>query len=262
MGRRARALMVALAVGMVGMTAALVPAIGAAAGGEAPLTVLMPVEVPANLEFQVSPKRLPPDEPGPTRLTIGVEVNPTQTGEAPPGISEARIGLDRSVGFEPRGLPACRWPGVEGGIQIDSVGDECARAVIGRAEGSILFTFPDNAPITVPGKGTVYSGGVRRGGTALLVAIPFSNPLSGILRLVIPVRPVRDGQIGSVATIRVPKLGGGYGMLLDLHLELERRFVSARCRDGKLLATLGTVFTDGTEGSAESTRACTRAVAG
>jgi hypothetical protein len=85
------------------------------------------------------------------------------------------------------------------------------------------------------------------------------------LFLVVPVRQVRRGRIGSEATVEVPTLANGDGMLLDLQLELGRRFkqegrsagyVTAECRGDRLVAAMKAVFTDSTIAEEESTRVC------
>jgi hypothetical protein len=258
--------MTALAVVAIGSTAALAPAVVNAAGGETPVTVTVGDESPAIFSFGISPELLPASDPGATKLRIHLEESGFFGPGTPPGIEEARIGLDRSIRFEPGTLPVCRWPAVESGVQIQAAGpEECSGAVVGRAEATVVFAYPESPPIRIPIKGKIYSGGVRHGTTYLMVELPVGPILNGTVRLIVPVRPVGVGRIGSEATIRMPNLGEGAGRLLKLDLELKRGFdqngersgfVTAECRDGKLAATLATVFTDGTQFAQESVRAC------
>lgn len=270
MERRARAVMVALAVGMIGSTAALaVPAVGGAAGGETPVTVPIGIEGPANFNFGFSPTRLPAGDPGATALRLAVEENTTSIAGVPPGVKEAKIGLDRSIRLDPGDLPVCRWPGLESGIQIQASGnDECPRAVVGHAEAAIKVAFPETPATIVSAKGTVYNGATRRGTTDLLVELSGADPLPGIIKVIVPIRPVRRGRIGSEATFVAPTLAGGSAVFLSLRLELRRGFrqdgeragyVAAECPDGKLVATFAAALGDGTRGSEESIRACTPA---
>lgn len=260
MGGRTRALV----VGVVGMVVALVPVAGIAAGGEGPIYAGVG-EPAAEFDFGLSPKRLPSKETASATLKLKVEeVPPAGTRR---GIASATIGLDRSIHLEPHGLPVCRWPALEGGIQIDAAGpDECDRAVVGRAEAKVQFAFPESRPITVPSEGNVYNAGTRNGAIDLLFELPFSQPLNGSLRLLVPVRSVRRGRIGSEMTIKVPTITSGYGMLFELQFELGRTFVrhreraayvEAKCRGGKLAASMRAVLRDGTAGQEEFVRACT-----
>lgn len=267
MGRRARAVVVALTVGTIGLVAALAPAIGAADGGESPVTVQAGMEAPAEFSFGISPMPLPASDPGATELDLAVEGSPPTNDGIPPGIKEARIGLDRSIHLEPHGPPVCRWPAIESGIQIDAAGkSECPRAFVGSAEAMIEFAFAESTPIELPSKGKVYNGGTRRGATDLLVELQVPEPIDSTLPLLVPVRPVRRGRIGSEATFTAPTLASGDGFFLSFKLDLKRGFrrqdgerggyVTAECRDGKLAATFATVFTDGTQYAQESVRAC------
>ena len=268
MGRRTGAILAALAVGTIG-SAALVPATGAAAGGEGAVPVQVGTEAPAQFSFGISPMRLPASDPGKTELKLGVEESRSFFGDGvPPGIEEATFGLDRGISLEPGGPPVCRWPAVEGGIQIDAAGSgECSRAVVGHAEATLEFAFAETNPFKLPSKGKVYNGGTRRGATDLLVELPVSEPINDTLRLLVPVRAVGRGRIGSEATFTAPTLASGAGYFLSFNLDLQRGFrrdgdrggyVSAECRDGKLAATLAATFTDGTRYAEESVRACSR----
>jgi hypothetical protein len=154
-------------------------------------------------------------------------------------------------------------------VQVDSAGaaeTDCRRSIVGRAEAKIMLAYPENKPITVPGRGIVYFAGDRPGGSELLVAIPFGMPMSANLDLIVPIRSVSEGRIGSEATVNVPEIASGYGLLRSLRLELGRvysrdgervDYVDAECRRGKLRAALSVELGDGTEARGESIRACT-----
>jgi hypothetical protein len=257
-----------LTVGTIGLVAALAPVIGAAAGGEGPVTVKAGAEAPAEFDFGISPTGLPASDPAATELRLSVEENPLFFGGGiPPGIEEARFGFDRSIHLEPHGPPVCRWPTVESGIQIDAAGNsDCPRAVVGHVEATIEFAFAESTPIEVLSKGKVYNGGTWGGATDLLVELPVTEPIDGTIQLVVPVRTVRRGRIGSEATFTAPTLANGDGFFLSFKLDLERGFrrqdgerggyVSAECRDGKLAAKFAAVFTDGTQYALAPVRAC------
>jgi hypothetical protein len=266
-GRMARAVVAALTVGTIGLVAALAPAIGAAAGGEAPITVKVGIEAPAEFDFGISPMPLPARDPGATELQLAVAESPHISDGIPPGIEATRFGLDRSIRLEPHGPPVCRWPTVESGIQIDAAGaSECPRAVIGRAEATIEFALDETNPFKVPSTGKVYNGGTRGGATDLLVELLVPAPFESIIRMIVPVRSVPRGRIGSEATLTAPTLAGGAGFFLSFRLDLKRAFgrgggerggyVNAECRDGQLAATFAAAFTDGTRYAQESVRAC------
>jgi hypothetical protein len=185
----------------------------------------------------------------------------------PRGLSTMTFDLDRSIGFEPHGLPVCSWPAVQHHLQVDAAGPgECPWAVVGHGEAEIEFAFPGDKPIKVPAPVKIYNGGIVGGVLELLIEIPVAQPMDGNIRLVAPIRQVRRAQVDNEAIIEIPTLSGGAGLLLDLQLELGRSFkqeggpaafVTARCRRGELAAAMKAVFTDSTTATDESIRACT-----
>lgn len=268
MGSRARAVAVALGVMTIGSTAALAPAAAAVEGGETPAPVAVGDEAPANFYFDISPRLLLATDPGATELKVWVEASPPiGAGEGlPPGIHEARIGLDRSIRLDPGNLPVCRRPGVNF-PQVDASGAElCPRAaVVGRAEATIEVAFPEAKPIILATKGKVYIGGTRGGVPQLLVGMPVEGPIGGTIAFLLPVLPVRGGRIGNELAFTAPALAGGDGTFLSLQLDLRHGFidrgertgyVTAECHDRKLVATLAVTFIDGTQYSEDAVRAC------
>jgi hypothetical protein len=215
----------------------------------------------ARFDFGVSPTALPSGSGGPATLRIGIEEEGSDG--IPPGIATATIGLERSIGLDARGLPICPW-----GVQIDAAGpDECDRTVVGCAEAVVEVAFPESTPIELHSQGTIFNGGFRHGATYLLVKLPFARPVAGTLDLIVPVRPVQGGRIGSEAAIKIPGIAGGNGHLTSLQLELGRSFVrhgeptsyvTAECRNGKLVASASIALSGRSEEQSEAIRACTR----
>jgi hypothetical protein len=260
-GHLARASVAVATVVVIGVAAAISPAVGGAAGGEASAVVSVGTgEPPAEFSFGISPTSLPPADPGATSLDLAIEESRSAAAGTAVGLSEAKIGLDRSIQFDPRELPDCHRL-----LQIDLGPDRCHGDVVGQAEADVEVAYPEGVPIELTGRGPIYNDGVHPRGTQLIVDIPI-EPMPGVLRLVVPVERVKHGRIGSEATIKVPMIAGGSGSLRDLRLELRRGFnrdgervgyVDAECRDGKLAAWLSAVFRDGTTGQQEpAVRAC------
>lgn len=262
---RWRAGVALLVAGAIGLATAPGAAQGLAAGGEGPVSVQIP-EPPPSFQFEVSPKALPSGEPGAATLKFGIEEELSAAGQD--GISVATIGLDRSIGLDPLGLPACRWPALESHIQVELTRPaECPHAIVGHAEVAILLADPDSKSLVLSSRGKVYNGGVRRGATRLMVELPLGPPMGQDLDLIVLVHHASEGRIGSEATIKIPAIAAGSAHLFELQLELGRSFmrdgervayVGAECRDGKLLASWSVLLTDGTKARSEVTRACTR----
>jgi len=252
--------MALLVAGVIGLVVALAPAAGLAAGGEAPVTVTVGMEPPVSLQFGISPKRLPSPIRGTTKLAFAIEEEPG-TGVRP-GITSATIGLDKSIELDPRGLPICPYFVV----QIESAGPGgCPGSSLGHAEATAEIDLPEQPPVEIHAHGGIYNVSVGDGAPRLGIELILGAPVSGALRILVPVRPVDEGRIGSEATIKIPEITGGSGHLLDLHLELGRSFmrhgervgfVTAECDKGRLVSTLSATLDDGAEAREESIRAC------
>jgi hypothetical protein len=250
----------------LGMTAMFVSAPGSAAEDGAPPVVTIGDEPAAALDFGVTPHLLPEDRRVPVRLELGADVE--GAAGIPSGLATMTIAVDRSIEFEPGDLPVCRWPAVEYHLQVDAArSGECPRAVVGHGMARIEFAFPESEPIIVPAPVTVFNGGMADGALELLIEMRVTQPLDGTVRLLAPIRHSHRGWAGTEVTIEMPTLSGGAGMLLELQLELGRHFrdegrssafVTARCRHGKVAASLSAAVTDGTSVVGESIRACGR----
>jgi hypothetical protein len=254
---------VGMALALVALVALLV-SVGSAEAGESPAVSVGDGSV-ASMEFAFAPKRLPARGAQIRKLVLGVEES--DPGGIPPGISQVTFGIDKGIQLGSPGLPTC--PSKKSRIQVDATASEeaeCRRAVVGRAEAKILFAYPENDPITVISRGSIYNAGLRPGGGDLVIELPVGMPLSATLRLVVPVEAVSKGEGGSEIKVKFPKIAEGYGLLRSLRLEVGRsypgaggrvNFVDAGCRGGKLGATLNAALGDGTRLPVESIRACT-----
>jgi hypothetical protein len=262
MGSRAGAVVASFAVSL---SIVMLGLAGTASGRETEVTLPTEGESSVTLQFGLTPKVLPAHGRQVPKLVLGVEEEGAEG--IPPGISTATFGIDKAIELDPLGLPPCRTPATEG-VQVDSAGageTDCGRSIVGRAEAKIMFAYPENDPITVLGRGTVYFAGDRPWGSDLFVKIPFGMPMSANLDLIVPIRSVSEGRIGGDATVKIPEIADGYGLLRSLRLELGRVFsrngewvnyVNAECRRGELRAALGVGLGDGTEARGESTRVC------
>jgi hypothetical protein len=227
-----------LVAGVVGLLAAHADA----AGGESPIVVQVGQGV-GRSDFDFSPRSLPKGG-GPAELDLGIEEVPP-AGYLPPGIAEATIRLDKTIGLDFHGVPTCLW-----GVQIDAAGpNECDEAVVGHAEAKVLVDFPETEPLNLHARGTVYKGGASR----LLVKLAFEQPVNGDLVFAVP---VRTGRSSSELAIRVPRIASGSGYLTSLDLLLEPTFITAECDRGKLSVSEHLVLGDGSEEGVESIRAC------
>src|ERR1700761_4494937 len=176
MGTRAGAIVAVAMAATIVAVAALAPAMSDAVGGETPVTVTVGFEEPI-FDFGISPTALSSTEPTAVGLKVNVENRSASDGGPP--LREVTVGLDRSIAFEPRGVPVCAWAaGSE--VQIDSTGrSECPRAVIGEGVVKVLVAFPEEAPILLSSHVRAYNGGERRGAQRVGVEAKMGQPIQG-----------------------------------------------------------------------------------
>ncbi|HYP55474.1 MAG TPA: hypothetical protein VEQ41_04135 [Solirubrobacterales bacterium] len=119
----------------------------------------------------------------------------------------------------------------------------CREAILGKGKAVIDLAYPENRPITVETKTTLFNNGLRDGEIRLLLHSRIEVPVPRAAIARIGLRPAPPRNPGWIATVDVPRIGDGHGTLLEFALALGRRFsddagrshsfVSARCPDGK-----------------------------
>ena len=111
----------------------------------------------------------------------------------------------------------------------------------------------------------VFNGGAKKGVTTLYAAGWIATPLHRLIVLPIEISKKTEGRIGTEATLAVPKIAGGFGLLSDFSLTLRRRIpgrktragiMSLKCPSGEFLVQIRMTFADGALVRGEFPRRC------
>ena len=172
--------------------------------------------------------------------------------------------FDRDGRLSTRGLPVCQ-PGKIRNAGVATARRRCHKAIVGTGEVHALvvlngFWVKVRAPLTL-------FNAPRNGALARVLAHAQPTSLFGETYLVsVPIRRAR-GRFRYRATVNVPRIFDGSGVLVHAHGKIRRLFrargaqrsyVAARCRGDGLLAVHGSFsFEDGTVISGEVEQPCT-----
>ncbi len=202
----------------------------------------------------------------PRRKRTAVEVLVSGTipsaDDPPPLLKKVTVKLDRNGAVDAAGVPAC------GRMQLESLGPSelarrCRAAVVGHGEAHVAIESLSD-PLRLPL--TIYNGGLRHGVTTVFIRTLINFPTRTPLIAAVKVRKVNRSRHGLEATAAVPTIAGGRGAVIDFSLTINgpgkgnatpRAYAMARCADGRLQASMESVFENGTVAHANIVRACT-----
>jgi hypothetical protein len=234
------------------LTAVAVATASAAAEGVDIGTPIVPT-----MHFGVSPTKLSRKPPTHVRLSLSGTYK-TADGTHPPALRELRLGGDRHLAFDLKGVPVCTR------VHSDYRGaleDSCGDAVIGHGKLTVEVEFPEEPPQTVSGDLTLYNGARKGKAWRLLASAWLPAPVTGEVPIPISIRKVDEGRVGWIATATVPKIAGGSGFITAYSARIGKRFLEATCGGGRLELRVDSSFADGTKLRQTGIRTCTMAEA-
>jgi hypothetical protein len=220
------------------------------------------LELTFNADF--SPRALPKTERAAVAFTIAGAIRTTD-GSLPPALEELVFELDRNSSLDGSALPRCGKSSRDIARTLDEIKKICKDAIVGGGKATFWIAFPENSPIPAVTDLVVFNGGAERGVTTLYAAGWIATPLNRMIVLPIEISKKVKGRIGTKATLAVPKVAGGFGLLTDLSLTLRRRIagknpragiMSLKCPNGRFLVRIRGTFADGTLVRGEFPRRC------
>jgi hypothetical protein len=214
------------------------------------------LELRADGDFR--PHELPRNHPAPIEFEGRASVRATDGGPLPP-LDRVVLDFDRDGRLLTKGLPTCAPASVES-AGVAAARRRCAKAIVGKGRVGALVLI-EGVWLRVTGELTLFNGPAQ-GGTATVIAHaqPISLP-DEIYVVTIPIERIR-GEYRYRATVDVPDIFNGTGVLTNIEAKIGRRYradgrkrsyVSARCSDGTLGVHGILTFGDGTviDGSVE-----------
>lgn len=208
----------------------------------------------------IAPKALSKTEPTPAALRVDAEVHVAPPAH-PPALRELQIELDRNIGVNLDGVPACHF-GVEGPLEP---GRECRSAQVGTGSASFGIAFYDVPDVAVTSRLLVFNGGEKNGIRTLFMRAYITVPVPAAIVTRVKITKIHHGRYGLLLVASIPKIVGGAGSITSFDFTIDRQFtnrgkrfsvVTASCRDGRLQAAVTGVFADGTSATKESVRPC------
>lgn len=214
------------------------------------------LELRAEGDFR--PHALPRSHPAPIEFEGSARLRST-VGGLPPQLRQVILEFDHDGRLSTRGLPTCDPRSIEH-ASVAQARRRCADAIVGTGQIGAMVPV-EGRWLRVVGELTLFNGppdGVAA--TVIAHAQPLSVP-NEIYVVTIPIVRI-PGEYRYRATVEVPEVFNGEGVLTDIRAKIGRRYrfhgakrsyVSARCSDGGLSVHGHLTFSDSTiiDGSIE-----------
>jgi hypothetical protein len=227
-----------------------------AAAGATPVTVLA-----GNMRITINGHTNPMTLPRMTFAPIGFHGSAslaTRDGSHVPAALGTRLLIDKHIGLDTTGLPACSLGEIEARKPAEAIAT-CGDALIGRGTSTAEVQFPEQASFDATGPLLAFNGpaeGGRYGGYNeqlyyVYVAVPVPTALIAVGKV-----SRASGKYGYEITISIPTIAGGAGSLKSTEFEIGRKwayrrakysFLNAECANGHFDAQVGIAFSDGTK---------------
>jgi hypothetical protein len=202
----------------------------------------------------ISPHELPRREKAPVTARLTGEIS-TRDGSHPPAVETLEIEIDKTIGVDAVGLPAC---GI-GQLQSRTTAaakKACGEAIVGSGKAEVEVAFPEQAPFSSTGPLVLYNGGVQGRTTTFLLHAYVNVPAPTAIVTKATVTRIDRGRFGLEIGVEVPRIAGGSGSVTMFDLRVGRKFTYEGRRKSLLTASCptGRWFTRGSVLFADDTR--------
>lgn len=195
------------------------------------------IRIKADGGFQ--PRELPRKKFAPIDFQGFVDIS-SRSGERPATLQSAVIDFDRDGRLSAGGLPTCA-PKTIAAASTEEARSVCRGAIVGtgRIEALVYLSdrvVPTSAPLTI------FNGPRSEGLATVVLHAQTTTPATQTYAILVPIER-RRGYFRYRATLDLPPIAGGLGVLTGIKVDVGRRFkvdgkprsyVSAHCRDGIL----------------------------
>jgi len=222
--------------------------------------------VKTTFSASIKPKALPKPKRAPITVRLASTVVARGGGQIP-AISRAKIGIDRSLTIDARGVPSCSAGQLENQT-TQGAEAACPAAIVGSGSVTVEVVLGDGTAAHADSRLVAFNGGAAGRTTTVLVHAYLSAPVSQALVVPITLTKLAKGGYGMLAQSTIPAIAAGAGSLARFDLTLRRQvatasgkkhgYLLAKCDTGKFLAQAEAKFANGDQiGPAQITRACT-----
>jgi hypothetical protein len=202
----------------------------------------------------ISPSKLPKHGNAPITAHIVGEVG-TVDGSHPPALQTVVLDVDKTIGIDAVGLPACKAQQIEARTTT-AAKSACGSAIVGSGRGEVEVAFPEQAPFKAAGPVVIFNGGTRGGTTLVLLHAYVAVPAPTAIVTKATVTRIHRGRFGLHVVALIPKIAGGAGSVTKFELKLGRKFtykgekksfLVAGCPTGSWETTGHVLFDDNTK---------------
>jgi hypothetical protein len=209
--------------------------------------------VKTTFSASIKPKALPKPKRAPITVRLASTVVARGGGQIP-AISRAKIGIDRSLTIDARGVPSCSAGQLE---DQTTQGAEaaCPAAIVGSGSVTVEVVLGDGTAAQADSRLLAFNGGAAGRTTTVLVHAYLSAPVSQALVVPITLTKLAKGGYGMLAQSTIPAIAAGAGSLARFELTLRRQvttasgkkhgYLLARCSDGNFVFEPEVEFDDG-----------------
>lgn len=202
----------------------------------------------------IFPSKLPRHESVPVKARIEGKIG-TLDGTHPPAARAVMLEVDRTIGVDVAGLPACTM-GKLVARSTASAKKACPDSILGSGTGEVEVEFPEQAPFSASGPILLFNGGVHGGVTTVLVHTYVNVPAPTAVVVVAKLTPIHQGRFGLRIEAQIPRIAGGSGSVTGFRFEVGREYtyygkrhsyLTARCPTGHYVTRGNVDFSDGTK---------------
>lgn len=176
----------------------------------------------------------------------------SRSGGRPPTLTQAVVDFDRDGRLSAGGLPTCP-PEKIAAASTEEARSLCRGAIVGGGKVEALIYVGDSVlPASSPL--TIFNGPPSEGHPTVVIHARTTTPATQTYAILVPIER-RRGYFRYRATLDLPPIAGGLGVITRIKVQIGRRFkvdgqphsyVSAHCSDGILQTNGRFTFADGT----------------
>lgn len=202
----------------------------------------------------ISPSKLPRHGSAPITAHLFGEIHALD-GSHPPALQTISLDVDKTIGIDAVGLPACK----ASQIRATTSGDAkraCGDAIVGSGKAEVEVAFAEQPPFSATGPVILFNGGAKGATTTVLVHAYVNVPAPTAVVTTATVTRIHRGRFGLHIEARIPPIAGGAASVTKFDLKIGRRFSAGGRKKSFLVAgcptgswvTKGSVrFAGGTE---------------
>jgi hypothetical protein len=212
-------------------------ALSASSAAAVAIVEFQDIRIKADGSFQ--PRELPHKKFAPIEFQGFIDIS-SRSGQRPATLQRAVVDFDRDGKLDADGLPTCA-PEKVAAASTEEARDICRGAIVGTGKVEALV-YLDSGVVPTSAPLTIFNGPPSNGNPTVVLHARTTTPATQTYAILVPIERHR-GYFRYRATLDLPPIAGGLGVLTRIKVNVGRRFkvdgqprsyVSAHCSDGIL----------------------------